>query len=243
MRRMDETPAAPAPHEPTPTGAAPAEPVPNDPYAGLLKELRGPVASIQSYVRTLIARDEDLTATARATIHQVILQQSRRLDGFVDDVVLYVRLLAGGVSTESEPVLLAGVVEELRHDLGEPDRVQVSGADVVVRTDRAALAAALRRLLRNALVYGPRQATVSVTVTNADGTVEIAVADTGVGIPAERQGEALQPFTRSLHPDERRRDGVGLGLSVARELVKLLGGEVLLRDNDPGLAAVVRLPA
>jgi signal transduction histidine kinase len=215
---------------------------PPDPYTGLLKELRGPVASIQSYVRTLIARDADLSASARATIHQVILQQSQRLDGFVDDVVLYVRLLAGGVSTESEPVLVAGVLEELRQSLGEPERVVVEGVDAVLHTDRAALTAALRRLIRNALVYGPRTGTVTVSVATSDGMAEIGVADTGVGIPAARLGDALEPFTRALHPQERRKDGVGLGLSVARELVKLLGGEVVLRDNDPGLTALVRLP-
>ncbi len=218
-------------------------PTATDPYAGLLKELRGPVASIQSYVRTLIARDDALSPSARATIHQVILQQSQRLDGFVDDIVLYVRLLAGGVSAEAEPVLLAGVLEELRQQSGAPDRVDVSAPDVVLHTDRAALTAALRRLLRNALVYGPRHGTVAVTVTTSEGWAEVVVADTGLGIPAARQDEALEPFTRSVHPEERRSDGVGLGLAVARELVKLLDGEVLLRDNDPGLAAVVRLPA
>lgn len=215
---------------------------PADPYAGLLKELRGPVSSIQSYVRTLIARDDSLSPSARATIHQVILQQSQRLDGFIDDIVLYVRLLAGGVSTESEPVLLSGVVEELRQQLGQADRVEVAGEDVVLHTDRAALAAALRRLIRNALVYGPRHGIVTVTVGTDGSVVEIAVTDTGLGIPAARQGEALEPFTRAIHPDERRSDGVGLGLAVARELVKLLDGEIVLRDNAPGLAAVVRLP-
>ncbi|HWL36408.1 MAG TPA: HAMP domain-containing sensor histidine kinase [Frankiaceae bacterium] len=213
-----------------------------DPYAGLLKELRGPVASIQSYVRTLIARDDDLSPSARSTIHQVILQQAQRLDGFVDDVVLYVRLLAGGVSTESEGLMLASVVEEVRHQLGEADRVVVTGNDAVLHTDRAALAAALRRLMRNALVYGPRQGSVTVDIGVSGGWAEVAVSDKGLGIPEARQGEALQPFTRALHPDERRKDGVGLGLSVARELVKLLGGEVVLRDNDPGLTALIRLP-
>jgi signal transduction histidine kinase len=224
MRGMEET-------------AAPA-----DPYAGLLKELRGPVASIQSYVRTLIARDEELSPSARSTIHQVILQQALRLDGFVDDVVLYVRLLAGGVSTESEPLMVAAVVEEVRHQLGEPDRVIVIGQDPVLHTDRAALAAALRRLVRNALVYGPRQGSVTVDVSGHANWVEIAVSDKGLGIPPERAEHAMEPFTRSVHPDERRRDGVGLGLSVARELTKLLGGEVLLRDNEPGLTATIRLP-
>ncbi len=216
---------------------------PTDPYAGLLKELRGPVASIQSYVRTLIARDDTLSPTARSTIHQVILQQSQRLDGFVDDIVLYVRLLAGGISTEDEPVLVSGVVEELRQQLGQPERVEVTGADAVLHTDRSALAAALRRLMRNALVYGPRHGVVTVDVAVAAGTAEIAVTDTGLGIPQARRAEALEPFTRAIHPDERRTDGVGLGLAVSRELVKLLGGEIVLRDNQPGLSAVVRLRA
>jgi signal transduction histidine kinase len=216
---------------------------PADPYAGLLTELRGPVASIQSYVRTLIARDDELSPPARATIHQVILKQSERLDGFVDDVVLYVRLLAGGLSTDVEPVLVAAVLEELRQDLGDPDRVAVSGGDAVVHTDRAALAGALRRVLRNALVYGPRDGVVSVTVgAAAGGWTEIAVCDTGVGIPPERHDEALEPFVRAVHPRERRKDGVGLGLAVARELVKRLDGEVVLRDNAPGLTVLVRLP-
>ena len=216
---------------------------PADPYAGLLKELRGPVSSIQSYVQTLIDREDDLSRSARSTIHQVILQQAQRLDGFVDDVVLYVRLLAGGVSTETEPVLAHAIVEEVRRQLGEPDRIVVTGVDPVLHTDRASLTAALRRLVRNALVYGPRLGTVTVDVRVADGWVELGVSDSGFGIPQARQAEALQPFTRALHPDERRRDGVGLGLSVARELVKLIDGEVLLRDNAPGLTAVVRIPA
>lgn len=221
----------------------PAATTTSDPYAGLLKELRGPVASIQSYVRTLIARDDELSPSARSTIHQVILQQAQRLDGFVDDVVLYVRLLAGGVSTESEGLMLASVVEEVRHQLGEAERVVVTGNDAVLHTDRAALSAALRRLMRNALVYGPRQASITVDIGVSGGWAEVAVSDKGLGIPEARQGEALQPFTRALHPEERRKDGVGLGLSVARELVKLLGGEVVLRDNDPGLTALIRLPA
>ena len=216
---------------------------PADRYAGLLRELRGPVASIQSYVRTLIDRDGDLSHAARGTIHQVILQQAQRLDGFVDDVVLYVRLLAGGVSTSSEPLMALAVAEEVRRQVEEPDRVVVTGTNAVLHADRAALVAALRRLVRNALVYGPRLGAVTVDVAVVGGWAEIAVRDTGVGIPEERLGEALEPFTRALHPRERRREGVGLGLAIARELVKALGGEVLLRDNAPGLVAVVRLPA
>lgn len=215
----------------------------DDPYAELLKELRGPVASIQSYVRTLIAREAELSPSARATIHQVILQQSRKLDAVLDDVVLYVRLLSGAVEVSYERFLLGGLLEEVRQRLGEPERVRVEvDPSLVVRSDRKAVGAAVRRLVRNGLVYGPREASVEVAVHRLpEDVVEIVVADRGVGIPVDVVAEALAPFRRAVRPGERRADGAGLGLSVASELLRLVGGELELRDNAPGLAAVVRL--
>ena len=215
-----------------------------DPYVGLTHELRGPVTSIQSYVRMLIARDAELSSTARATIHQVILQQSQRLDGIVDDMILYVRLLSHGVELHPGPVLLSAVLEEVRHSLGEPARVVVGAdTDVVLQADRDALTSVLRRLLRNALVYGPREEAAHVTVGTEDGFTVIRVSDSGLGIPAAATELAMQPFVRAVRPGERRSDGVGLGLAVARELAALMRGELLLANTNPGLTAALRLPS
>lgn len=225
--------------------AAPTdEPTSDDPYAGLLKQLRGPVSSIQSYVRTLIGRDEGLSTTARHTIHQVILQHSLRLDAFLDDVVLYVRLLSGAVPAKPEPILVAALAEEVRHRSGQPERVRIDVPDgVVAHADRNALTEAVRRLVRNGLVYGPRKGDVTISAQTAGAWVEILVSDEGVGIPAEQVDRALQPFVRAVGDSERRSDGAGLGLAVAGELAKLLGGEITLRQGDPGLVAVLRLPS
>jgi signal transduction histidine kinase len=214
-----------------------------DHYSALAADLRGPVASIQSYVRTLIARDESLSSNARSTIHQVILQQSKRLDAFLDDVILFVRLLTKDVDVEPEKVLLPTVLEQVRQSCGDPDRVRLTGPDVVVEVDPQALAAALRRLVRNALVYGPRKGSVEVNVSHSGGAVEVCVRDEGVGIPPEAVDAAFDPFVRAVRSEERRSDGPGLGLSVARELVGLIGGRLELRSADPGLAAVVTLHA
>jgi signal transduction histidine kinase len=217
---------------------------PDDPYADLLTELRGPVASMQSYVRTLVARDEELSHAARATIYQVLLEQTKRLDGVFDDVVLYVRLLTGAVDVQPEHFLLGAVLEDVRQRSREPDRVDVEvEASVAVHTDRRALAAILRRLVRNGLVYGPRDGVTTVRATAAGGLVEVAVCDTGWGIAADVMDRALEPFGRRVADKERRKDGAGLGLTVARELCELLGGELVLRDNEPGLCAAVRLPS
>lgn len=215
----------------------------DDPYADLLTELRGPVASMQSYVRALVARDEELSHAARATIYQVLLEQTKRLDGVFDDVVLYVRLLTGAVDVQREHFLLGSVLEDVRQRSREPDRVAIEvEPSAAAHTDRRALAAVLRRLVRNALVYGPRDGVTTVRATTVGGVLDVAVCDTGWGIAPEVVDRALEPFGRAVAGEERRRDGAGLGLTVARELCELLGGELALRDNDPGLCAVVRLP-
>ena len=215
----------------------------DDPYAELLTELRGPVTSMQSYVRTLVARDEELSHAARATIYQVLLEQTKRLDGVFDDVVLYVRLLTGGVDVQPEHFLLGAVLEDVRQRSREPDRVEIEAdPSIAVSTDRRALAAVLRRLVRNALVFGPRDGVTVIRATRAGGILDVAVCDTGWGIAPEVLDQALQPFGRAVADRERRRDGAGLGLTVSRELCELLGGELVLRDNAPGLCAAVRVP-
>jgi K+-sensing histidine kinase KdpD len=213
-----------------------------DVYAALSSDLRGPVASIQSYVRTLISRDDSLTAGARSTIHQVILQQSKRLDAFLDDVVLYVRLLSHDVPVHMEKTMLAGVLEDVRQSSGQPDRVLASVPDVVVEVDRDAFVSALRRLVRNALVYGPRKSMVEVTADVREYEVDVTVRDSGRGIPTSQLAEAISPFVRAVGENERRRDGAGLGLAIASELALLVGGSLELRSADPGLAATITLP-
>lgn len=214
-----------------------------DPFTAVLGELRAPILAIQDQVRTLMAREDGLTAAERQQLLQQALHHSQRLDTLVDDIVLYLRLLSGPVPVNPEPVRLHDLVEDLRERLGEPDRVaNLVPAGFTLTADTAALTGALRRLLRNALVYGARERTVSVGVRQLDAGCEIAVTDEGFGIPEHGLTRAFEPFVRAVHPAEKRGDGAGLGLTVCRELAKLLGGSVELRPQNPGLTAVIVLP-
>lgn len=214
-----------------------------DPYTDVVSELRGPLTSIQAYLRTLISRDDELSPAARQTIHQVVLQQSLRLDSAIDDVLLYSRLLADQVPATIERHLLAPIIDEVRDALGEPDRVDVFvEPTLVVSADRRALAEAVRRLVRNGLVYGPRRESVSVHADVSDDAVEVVVSDKGRGIPAERHADSREAFRRAVGPDERRRDGLGLGLAVADRLARLSGAQLGLRNDEAGFSAVLRLP-
>jgi K+-sensing histidine kinase KdpD len=220
-------------------------PVPSTPdaFATVLAELRAPIIAIQGHVRSLMARDEVMDTQARAQLHQQMLQHTQRLDTLVDDVVLYMRLLVGPVDVVSEPVRVHSLVEDLRQRLGEPERVINSvPADLVLTVDPDVLAGVLRRLLRNALVYGAREGVVTVGVRRRDVGLELAVSDEGFGIPAAGAERAFEPFVRAVHPAEKRGDGAGLGLTVCRELGRLLGAEIELRPAEPGLTAAVVLP-
>jgi len=217
---------------------------PADPYTDLLGELRGPLVSIQSYVRTLIARDAELSSSARQTIHQVILQHSTKLDGVIDDVVLYARLVSGQVPTERERFLLLPVLEDMRRSLDEPDRVVLTiEPTLIVDADRKALPAAVRRLVRNSQVYGPRRESVLVLAESTATGVEVTVRDNGRGIPQDRLADSKRAFVRAVGVEERRRDGVGLGLAIADQLARQCGGRLDLRNDEPGFSAVLSLPA
>ncbi|MEO6712437.1 MAG: HAMP domain-containing sensor histidine kinase [Mycobacteriales bacterium] len=215
-----------------------------DPFTAVLGELRAPIVAIQDHVRTLMARDDGIDVQARQQLLQQTLHHSQRLDTLVDDIVLYLRLLSGPVPLNPEPLRLHDLVEELRERLGEPDRVinQIP-VDCSLTIDHSALTGVVRRLLRNALVYGARERSVSVAVRMTDeGGCEITVTDEGFGIPAHGLVRAFEPFVRAVHPAEKRGDGAGLGLTVCRELSKLLGGTVELRPQNPGLTAAILLP-
>lgn len=224
------------------TQPAPAPSTP-DAFATVLAELRAPIIAVQGHVRSLMARDEVMDKQARAQLHQQILQHTQRLDTLVDDVVLYMRLLVGPVDVVPAPVRVHTLVEDLRQRLGEPERVINSvPADLVLTVDPDVLAGVVRRLLRNALVYGAREGVVTVGVRRRDVGLELAISDEGFGIPESGAERAFEPFVRAVHPAEKRGDGAGLGLTVCRELGRLLGAEIELRPAEPGLTAAVVLP-
>lgn len=112
--------------------------------------------------------------------------------------------------------------------------------DLTIAVRRHALMRCLTNLIDNALKYG-RHAEVSVKHTGR--RVEIAVDDNGPGIPEGRREEAFRPFHRLDEGRNLQAGGVGLGLTIARDIARSHGGDILLHDSARGgLRAVIRLP-
>ena len=103
-----------------------------------------------------------------------------------------------------------------------------------------ALERALMNLLSNAQKYAKNS---RVSLTQNESNIYIAVEDDGPGIPVEKHGEAFKAFQRLDTARNQNIEGVGLGLSIARDIAQIHGGALRLEDSDMGgLKALIRLP-
>src|SRR5262249_28331139 len=117
-------------------------------------------------------------------------------------------------------------------------RRQESASLPTVRADPDLICQVLLGLLANAVEATPGGGEVALAAQAADGTVELAVADSGPGVPPELRGRIFEPFFTT------RARGTGLGLAVARQIVEAHGGRIEVGDHAGGGACfTVRLPA
>lgn len=193
-------------------------------------DLRTPLAALRVRIESV---EDD---TDRNRMADTIDEMSRMLD----DILSLAR-----IGRPSEPAtevdlgaLVDAVVEDFR-DLGAP--VEMADAARVVRIVRPGLMRrAVRNLIENAVKYG---GSAEVSVTSDAQAVRICVADRGPGIPADKLAQAFESFTRLDESRNRDTGGVGLGLALARGIVREAGGEIALRNRDGGgLAAEIVLP-
>jgi signal transduction histidine kinase len=205
-------------------------------------ELRSPIASIREQAEVARAYPD------RARVEDLadgVLEQDRRLQALVDDLLLLARLDEGAPPGATSEVDVDDLV------LVEAARVR-SAAGLSVHTRGigpgrvAGSADQLSRLLRNLVDNAARHArsTVALGVSTAGGGVTVTVDDDGRGVPEHDRERAFERFVRLDEGRARDDGGTGLGLAIAREIARAHGGDVQL-DTAPlgGLRATVRLPA
>ena len=146
---------------------------------------------------------------------------------------------------ESEPTVEIDLSEILRDLAASPDhaaRIELNETlpSVKARVRPVALRRALRNLIDNALRYGGR---AEVSLEYHDGDAVFAISDRGPGLPQDRLEAVFEPFHRLEASRSRETGGSGLGLSIARTILRAHGGDVTLKNrNGGGLTATVRLP-
>ena len=201
-------------------------------------ELRSPVAAA-------LARAE-LAARARPPAPEAaaLLDDVRRLARLVDDVLVLTRLSGraadpGGPqeTLDLDDVVLAEAPAARPRDGVRLDLSRVSAARVV--GNRTLLERVVRNLLDNAVRHA--RSAVAVSLSDRDGTAELAVQDDGPGIPAADRATVFERFTRLDEARHRDAGGIGLGLAIVRDVVAAHHGTVTIEDAGPGARVVVRL--
>jgi heavy metal sensor kinase len=203
-------------------------------------ELRSPLASMRAQLE-VASRHPDRTDWRRLTAGA--LADTLRLGRMVEDLLALARLDERPGAMQSRELELGDVAREVA------DRMPAAGADVCleldggarVRGDRQALGRVVQNLLDNAVRHASSRVRVSVGLQG--GLAVLAVDDDGPGIPAADRERVFERFTRLDDARSREHGGAGLGLAIAREIVRAHGGELTAEDGAPGARLVMRLPA
>jgi signal transduction histidine kinase len=198
--------------------------------AALGHDLRSPITALR--LRAEMVEDDETRDRMIATLDE--------MQEMVEATLAYAR----GVSTDQpmEPEDLARVLAELARDLSEtgPPVALALTAPTPVRIRRTAFRRALRNLIENAQRYAGG---VRLHLRTAGDRIEILIEDTGPGIPEAQLETVFDPFTRLETSRSRETGGVGLGLPIARAILRAHGGDVTLSNRaEGGLQAKVTLP-
>ena len=219
----------------------------NDLIATISHELRTPMSAVYGAAKTLLRDDTDFSPERRQQLLEMIATQATRLAQITDEVLLTNRIDRGDLRVKTEPVDVAGIVNEtveaFREQLVDSTRIEVGIPDDVgaLWGDRDRLQQVLVNLLDNAVKYG--ESPVKVHADRADGVIKISVADGGPGIALAEQARIFQKFYRADPQLARWPGGTGLGLYISRELTERMGGSLDLRSElGAGATFVVELP-
>ncbi|WP_018684816.1 sensor histidine kinase [Actinokineospora enzanensis] len=216
--------------------------------ANVSHELKTPVGAMALLAEAVLDAADDPVEVRRFTTK--ILHEGNRLGTLVTELIALSRLQGAERLPEMNTVDVDAVVREA---MGRAQLVMEStGIDVttdeesglLVQGDRTLLVTALSNLLENALAYSPPGSPVSMSRTLADGFVEIAVTDRGIGIAEEEQQRVFERFYRVDKARSRATGGTGLGLAIVKHVAANHGGEVRLWSK-PGLGSTftLRVPA
>lgn len=190
-------------------------------------QLKTPVTVLRAGIEELLRREnlEPVVYDELSALHH----QTYRLTGVIDDLLLLSRMDAGHVRIEFSPVNLSQLIEEWLDDLNalpDPLKLEVKThlpPSLFISGERRYTSLILQNLLENARKYNRAGGRVHVTGREENGWVYLTVGNTGRPIPAEMQPFIFERFSRGANGEKIA--GHGLGLNLARELVRLHGGE------------------
>lgn len=205
----------------------------SDFLSSMSHELRTPLNAILGFAQ-LLERDkrEPLSTRHKGRVREIV-KGGEHLLHLIDDILDLSRIEAGGISISREPVYVLDALDAAKSALGPmAARINIRMEVVAekgpstVSADRTRFVQILMNFGSNAIKYNRAGGKVVFTVTeSAPGFVRVAVSDTGLGIPEDKQEKLFQPFQRAGQ-ETGSIEGTGIGLVITKRLAELMGGSV-----------------
>ena len=216
-------------------------------FAAVSHDLRTPVTALRLLANAL---DDDVVVDGEQRREYVTRMGThvRALGTLIDDLFELTRLQSGELEWTMEQVSVALLLEEAvdamrpAAEAGSVSvRAQLGSAVGAAQANPEQLQRVLFNLIQNAIRHTPADGSVTVSAEAVNGAIEVEVADTGNGVPADQRDRVFDPFYRG--DAARHEPGAGLGLAISRAIVEAHGGRIWLEDAAVGTRVRFTIPA
>jgi PAS domain S-box-containing protein len=215
-------------------------------------ELRTPLASIIGFAQTLL-RSPNLAPEKATQFLNIILDDGRRLERLVEDLLDISRIESGKTSLITEPTSIAQILDYATHIIAteaESKRITITHdytpeALPFLALDNDRITQVFVNLLANAVKFTSPDGTIIIRAAHDKEQVSVSIADTGIGIPASDLPRLFEKFYRAKQRDTDGKEirGTGLGLAIAKQIVELHGGHISAESTlGKGSVFTVTLP-
>lgn len=218
--------------------------------ATLAHELRNPLSPISNALQLwpLVENDHEEMNRLRGMMERQIRQITR----LINDLMDVSRISRGRIQLQKENIdlgtIISGAVESVQSLIdasGDRLTLALPVEPIIIEGDVARLTQVFGNILHNAAKYAGRNGVIWIAADRRDGQAVVSIRDNGPGIPKNMLSQVFEMFKQVDQTKDRSFGGLGIGLSLVRQLVELHGGTVEARSDGPGMGSefIVTLPA
>ena len=218
--------------------------------ANMSHELRTPLNSLLILSDLLVENGDGNLTAEQIDSAKVIYGCGKDLLSLINEILDLAKIEAGKVNLDVKPISVKAIAEEIQRGFqhvfdkkGIRLDIQINAdAPTKITSDQKRIEQILKNFISNSVKF-TENGGVTVTFSNGEPGLCIAVKDTGVGIPAEKQNLIFEAFQQADGGTARKYGGTGLGLSISKELAHILGGSIHLQSEEgQGAVFSVHLP-